>query len=81
MRMQTLVPLQEMCIRRPLNLDECLRLHFMPDVTAITREAGWEKGTPVWEVGIYFLSQSVQLGRPPQYILHFSTSQAWCLNL
>lgn len=64
-----------------LNLDNCLPLHFMPDVTAITREVGWEKGIPLWEMGIYFLSQSVQLGWPPQYILHFSTSQAWCLNL
>lgn len=29
---------------------------------------------------IYFLSQPVQLGWPPRYILHFSTSQAWWLN-
>lgn len=35
----------------------------------------------VWEVGIYFLSQSAQLGWPPQDILHFTTSQAWCFNL
>lgn len=66
---------------RPLNLDYCLPLHFMPDVTAISREVGWEKGIPVWGVGIYFLSRSVQLAWPPQYILRFSTSQAWCLNL
>lgn len=45
-------------IPRRLNLDYCLPLHFMPDVTAITREVGWEKGIPVWEVFIFFHSLS-----------------------
>lgn len=31
---------KEMRIPRSLNLDYCLPLHFMPDVAAITREAG-----------------------------------------
>lgn len=34
-----------------------------------------------WWRSIYFPSQPVQLGWPPQYILYFSTSQAWWLNI
>lgn len=44
----------KMCIPRPLNLDWCPALPFMPDVTAITREVGWEKGIPVEGVFIFF---------------------------
>lgn len=51
-----------MCLPRPLNLDWCPPLPSMPDVTAIIREMGEEKGIPLAEVFIFFHSLSSWVG-------------------